>query len=614
MRCEKCPERKKQGLNLLANLNHKFTKKVSALIKTENLSFKYRAEDNEKLILDGIDLEIKKGEFVCILGHNGSGKSTLAKHMNAILLPTGGKVYVSGIDTSDADRLWDIRQNTAFVFQNPDNQIVATIVEEDVAFACENLGIEPKEIRQRVDDALKTVGLSKYASYAPHRLSGGQKQKVAIAGVIAMRPKTIVFDEPTAMLDPIGRRDVLKTIKKLNKEMGITIVLITHNMDEAAQSDRIVIMNSGEIVSDDTPRNTFSNVEKMIELGLDTPQVTRLCHELNKRGINIPETVITVEECANEIMKIASPSLPFPDLSHIKKKEDIWNTKEDIIKVENLSHIYQEKSPFEKVALKNISLSVKKGSFVGIIGHTGSGKSTLIQHLNGLMKASEGSIYVDGMSVTDKNTDMKAIRRKVGLVFQYPEYQLFEETVYKDIAYGPKNMGKSDEEIHTLVTHAAEMVGLKEKHLQKSPFELSGGQKRRVAIAGVLAMKPSIIILDEPCAGLDPKGRDDILEKLKLINKEENITVITVSHSMEDVAKTADSVIVMNEGELVMQNTVAEVFKNTSMLQDIGLNVPEVSLLFGILKEKGLNVPLDVYTVNYATEVLCAFLKGGGLL
>ena len=582
------------------------------MIKTENLSFKYKTEDNEKLILDGIDLEIKKGEFVCILGHNGSGKSTLAKHMNAILLPTGGKVYVSGIDTRDTDRLWDIRQNTAFVFQNPDNQIVATMVEEDVAFACENLGVEPEEIRHRVDDALKTVGLTKYASYAPHRLSGGQKQKVAIAGVIAMRPETIVFDEPTAMLDPSGRRDVLSTIKKLNKELGITIVLITHNMDEAAQADRIVIMNSGKIVSDDTPRNTFSNVEKMIELGLDTPQVTRLCHELKKRGINISETVITVDECVDEIMKISSPRLPFPDLSHIDRKKDDSKRNRDIIKVENLSHIYQENSPFEKIALKNISLTVKEGSFTGIIGHTGSGKSTLIQHLNGLIKASEGSITVDGVSVTDKNADMKSVRKKVGLVFQYPEYQLFEETVYKDIAYGPKNMGKSEEEIDVLVRHAAKMVGLKEKHLQKSPFELSGGQKRRVAIAGVLAMKPSIIILDEPCAGLDPKGRDDILDKLKLINKEENITVITVSHSMEDVARCADSVIVMNDGEMVIMDTVAEVFKNADTLKSIGLNVPEVTQVFARLKEKGLNLPLDIYTVNYGANVLCAFLKGGG--
>ncbi len=584
------------------------------MIKTEKLSFKYRTEDKEKLILDSIDLEIKKGEFVCILGHNGSGKSTLAKHMNAILLPTGGKVYVSGIDTQDTDRLWDIRQNTAFVFQNPDNQIVATIVEEDVAFACENLGIPPKEIRERVDDALKTVGLLKYASYAPHRLSGGQKQKVAIAGVIAMRPKTIVFDEPTAMLDPIGRRDVLSTIKKLNKELGITIVLITHNMDEAAQSDRIVIMNNGEIVSDDTPRNTFSNVERMIELGLDTPQVTRLCHQMKKRGINIPQTVITVDECVDEIMKIAPKDAPFPDLSFAKKKEDTYTGKDDIIRVENLSHIYQEKSPFEKIALKNISLSVKRGSFVGIIGHTGSGKSTFVQHLNGLIKASEGNIFVDGLCVTDPKADIKAIRKKVGLVFQYPEYQLFEETVYKDIAYGPKNMGKTDEEIDALVRHAAEMVGLKEKHLHKSPFELSGGQKRRVAIAGVLAMKPSIIILDEPCAGLDPRGRDEILNKLKKINKEENITVITVSHSMEDVASTADSVIVMSDGEMVMQDTVANVFRHTKALQDIGLNVPEVSLLAQKLKDKGLNIPTDIYTVNYAADVLCAFLKGGGAL
>ena len=278
------------------------------IITAQNVQFRYQNEFEEnapvKEVLKGVSLDIKKGEFVAILGHNGSGKSTIAKHFNAILLPCGGSVFVEGIDTKDEDKLFDIRQRVGMVFQNPDNQIVATIVEEDVAFALENLGVEPNEMRKRVDDALKTVGMYEYREHAPHQLSGGQKQRIAIAGIIAMRPKCIVLDEPTAMLDPRGRKEVLETIRELNKQHGVTIVLITHYMDEAAKSDRIVVMDEGKIILDDVPKEVFSHVEELKAVGLDVPQVTELAYELRKNGVDIDEHIITEEECVEALLKV----------------------------------------------------------------------------------------------------------------------------------------------------------------------------------------------------------------------------------------------------------------------------------------------------------------------
>ena len=274
------------------------------MINAENVSFKYNSSENGSMVLDGVNLKINPGEFVAVLGYNGSGKSTLAKHFNAILLPSEGKVTVDGIDTSYEDKLWDIRSRVAMVFQNPDNQIVATIVEDDVAFAAENLGVPSEEIRQRVDYALEAVGMSKFKKHAPHLLSGGQKQRIAIAGVIAMKPDAIVFDEPTAMLDPIGRAEVMKTIMKLNKDYNITIVLITHNMDEAAVADRVVIMDNGNVIMDDIPSNVFPNVELLKSIGLDVPQVTEIANELKKSGVDIRTDILTVDECVEELLKI----------------------------------------------------------------------------------------------------------------------------------------------------------------------------------------------------------------------------------------------------------------------------------------------------------------------
>ncbi|HBH94712.1 MAG TPA: energy-coupling factor transporter ATPase [Ruminococcaceae bacterium] len=282
------------------------------IIEVKDLSFEYPVTDDEGNVIGGnkvlknINLKIQKGEFLAVLGHNGCGKSTLAKHFNGILIGNSGKVYVNGIDTADDDRIYDVRQTVGMVFQNPDNQLVATIVEEDVAFAPENLGIEPAEIRERVDEALNAVDMYKYRLHSAHQLSGGQKQRIAIAGVIAMRPQCIVLDEPTAMLDPKGRKSVMKTIKKLNSEFGITIVLITHYMDEAAQAERVVVMDNGKIIMDDVPKKIFSQVDRLNEVGLDVPQVTQLAYGLKKEGIDISLEVLTEEDMLGEIERLIS--------------------------------------------------------------------------------------------------------------------------------------------------------------------------------------------------------------------------------------------------------------------------------------------------------------------
>ena len=278
---------------------------MSAIIRADDLHFSYpAAEGVTPVVLDGVSLSIEEGSFVAVLGHNGCGKSTLAKHMNAILLPSGGTVYVDGINTADEDRLLDIRRTVGMVFQNPDNQIVANVVEEDVAFAPENLGVPPEEIRQRVDDALKAVDMYDYREHAPHLLSGGQKQRVAIAGVIAMQPRCIVLDEPTAMLDPIGRKDVLRTIKTLNRERGVTVVLITHHMDEAAQADRLIVMAKGKVVADGAPKSVFSQVEELRQVGLTVPQTTALLWELRQEGFDVPLDALSDEECAQALYRL----------------------------------------------------------------------------------------------------------------------------------------------------------------------------------------------------------------------------------------------------------------------------------------------------------------------
>ncbi len=581
------------------------------IIKVEDLCFDYVTQDENGNVterntaLKNVSLSVPEGQFLAVLGHNGCGKSTLAKHFNAILTPTSGKVLVDGIDTSDEDRVFEIRQNVGMVFQNPDNQLVATIVEEDVAFAPENLGVPPKEIRERVDDALKQVDMYEFREHAPHQLSGGQKQRVAIAGIIAMRPRCIVMDEPTAMLDPKGRREVMKTIKRLNNEQGITVILITHYMEEAAQADRVVVMDGGCVIMDDVPRKIFSRYEELRSVGLDVPQVTELCVLLEKGGVDISREIIFEDDCAEAIsgLDLKKKTADIEKKSASEKKDG-----EEAARLEKLTYKYSVGTPFEKTAVDNVDLSIARGEFVGIIGHTGSGKSTLIQHLNGLIKPTEGTVYVDGRNIWGKDVNIRDIRFKVGIVFQYSEHQLFEETVAKDIAYGPRNMGLSEEDIKSRVHAAAESMGIVHL-LEKSPFELSGGQQRRVALAGVLAMDPGMLILDEPAAGLDPKGRDKILGLISQYHRKSGKTILLVSHSMEDIVKYATKVLVMNKGRVFCYDETDKVFERTGELVSIGLDVPQITRLSHRLKERGIDIGDDIYTTQRAAQRLLSLIK-----
>ncbi|MBO6232003.1 MAG: energy-coupling factor transporter ATPase [Ruminiclostridium sp.] len=574
------------------------------IIEIRNLEFEYTSYDDDgnvsgtNKVLHGIDLDVPKGQFLAVLGHNGCGKSTLAKHINGILTATSGTVTVNGLDASVEDNVFEIRQHVGMVFQNPDNQLVATVVEEDVAFALENLGVPTGEIRRRVDGALKLVEMYDYREHSPHQLSGGQKQRVAIAGIIAMKPDCIVLDEPTAMLDPKGRREVMDTIGMLN-DQGVTIILITHYMDEAVQADRVIVMDSGTIVMDGTPKEVFAKVDELKAHSLDVPQVTELMYGLKKSGLDVPVNVLTEQECAEELLKLRHGKL--------QKKEDPGKSGDDssipcIAEVKKLTYKYSVGTPFEATAVDNVSVSIKKGQFVGVIGHTGSGKSTLIQHLNGLLKPTSGEIFIAGKNIWDKDADIRSVRFLAGLVFQYAEYQLFEETVYKDIAFGPKNMGMSEEETDKAVREAARTMGIPDELLERSPFDLSGGQKRRVALAGVIAMKPEVLILDEPAAGLDPKGRDTVLDEISEYHKKSGTTILLVSHSMEDIVKYAEKILVMNRGRLFCYEDTDTVFSRTKELEQIGLGIPQVSRLSHLLAAGGMDIGNDIYTVNRAKE------------
>lgn len=562
----------------------------------------------EKNAVDSVSLDVEKGEFIAILGHNGSGKSTLAKHINAILMPTSGILYVNGKDTADARNIWDIRQSAGMVFQNPDNQIIETVVEEDVGFGPENLGVETEEIWKRVESALGKVGMLEFRKHSPSRLSGGQKQRVAIAGVLAMHPDCIVLDEPTAMLDPHGRKEVIQTLKELNEKEKVTIILITHHMNEAALADKIFVMNEGKIALQGTPKEVFSHYDEMKKIGLDVPVSTEIAHGLKKYGWHMPDDIISEEELLDSIKKNL-PEKAEKGTEHRVKQKNESKAEQDnreaqqqkdsgevILSLRDVNYIYSADTVYRRHALKNVSLDIWKGEFIAVIGHTGSGKSTLIQHLNGLNKPSSGKILYKGQDISEKSFKLSDLRKKVGLVFQYPEYQLFETTVLLDVAFGPKNLGCDREQAEQQAREALALVGLPEECYEMSPFELSGGQKRKAAIAGVLAMNPEVLILDEPTAALDPYGRDEILSILEDLHRKKNITILLVSHSMDEVARFAQRIIVMDKGEILMDGTPADIFRRHKELEEIGLAAPQAMYIMKELKEYGLPVDTEIFT------------------
>lgn len=587
------------------------------VIRLENVHHTYLPASREPIhALNGINLAIEPGEYVAIVGHNGSGKSTLARHLNGLLLPTLGDVWVRGWNTKDAAHQRDVRSTVGMVFQSPDNQIVATIVEEDVAFGPENLGVPRPELRARVNWALETVEMQNFRHRAPHLLSGGQKQRVALAGILAMKPQVLVLDESTALLDPVGRAEVLRVAHRMHDE-GTTIVAITHFMHEAGLADRVIVMDNGEIALQGSPRDVFSRSERLHDLQLDVPQVTRLSERLHAQDPAFPRTLLTVQEFVDAVaaprsQTTSAPGEPSGNGHHSggeRAAAAVRPPPAPVITIRNLEHVYLRGTPLESVALRGITMQVDRGQVIGIIGHTGSGKSTLIQHLNGLQRPQRGTVHVLDFNLADPRLDTRALRRRVGLVFQFPEAQLFERYVGDDVAFGPWQMGLRGEELRTRVREAMEAVGLAfDRFKDRAIYSLSGGERRRAALAGVLALKPEVLVLDEPTAGLDPRGHEDILARIMALKRDWGTTLVMISHNMEDVAALCDYVYVFSEGETVLSGSPREVFSQPERLTGLGLGVPEVTAAMHALRAQGLDVSTDVLTVDEAAREMTGHL------
>lgn len=611
------------------------------MIECRGVSFSY---DGAAQALDGIDLSIKDGEFFCILGDNGSGKSTFAKHLNALLQPDAGTVRVNGMDASDPELVYDIRSTAGMVFQNPDDQLVATLVEDDVAFGPENLGVPSAQIAQRVREALKGVGLVGFERHETHALSGGQKQRVALAGVLAMEPRVLILDEASSMLDPRGRKGLMKACHALH-DRGMTIVMITHFMEEAAEADRVAVFRAGHVAMLGTPEEILTRADELAQLNLDMPESCRLGRSLRAKGVPVCAQVREADMVAEIAQAYAERSgagtagqssasqSEIVDGTVSADNED--NVPEPVIELSHVSYSYSlgvherrrwhkrsaaagksskqalwGNDPSSPWALRDVSLTVRRGEFLGLAGHTGSGKSTLVQHLNGLIRPQEGSVCALGLDLSNKK-DAAAVKAKVGVVFQYPERQLFAETVAQDVAFGPHNLGLPQDEVDRRVESSLSRVGLDLSTVgDKSPFELSGGQQRRVAFAGVLAMEPEVLVLDEPMAGLDPAARRDFLELIGRLH-DEGLTVVMVSHSMDDLANCCDRIVVMNEGAVFAEGTPSQVFAHANELKSIGLGVPAAQRMALALAKAGVPLRFDgLYTVESLADELVDLLIG----
>ncbi len=590
-------------------------------IEIKDVSFSYDiVEESDgkapRKALDGINVTIEKGSYTAILGSNGSGKSTLAKIIDILEVPDSGKVVIFGKDAGDDELFWQIREHCCCVFQNPDNQIVGTMIEEDVAFGPENLGVPNPELRERVDQALKDVGLYELRHRETMALSGGQKQKLAIAGALAMKPDILILDEATAMLDPSSRDDFLEVVEKMRVEKGLTLITITHDMTEALRCDKLIIVNKGKVAMEGTPEEIFLSND-LWQYGLKRPvkynyafEIARLTGStLTKEDLKSDDTII-----ASLVKMLTKPGLKAPAVENKDKKE--IDDKDIIMSVKDLSYTY---AGGDGKAIDNINLDIRRGEVLGIVGESGCGKTTLISHMNAIIRPVEGDVTIhtkDGdLSCKNKKDTMK-IRQNVGLVFQYPEYQLFEETVYKDIAYGLKKMNVSQEEQKSMILEAAEKVGLTERELNASPFELSGGQKRRAAMAGVLVMRPGILVLDEPASGLDPRGRQEMFAIIKGL-RDSGTTIILVSHNMDEAAVNCDRICLIDGGKIKAVGKPEELFLRKRS-EELGIQRPRITRFSSMLKtELKKHIPGVVFPEKHfvpeteAQSVVAAVVKAG---
>ena len=604
-----------------------------SFIQVKKLGHKFNIKDKdgnvtgEKWAVKDMNFIAHKGQIIAVLGRNGSGKSTFARHLNGLYAPDQGTVWIQGdsdvLDTSREDDLLAIRRAVGMIFQNPDNQMVGNTVAEDVGFGLENLGFRAEKIWERINEVLRLTGMEVYLERNVSHLSGGQKQRLAIASVMAMSPECIVMDEATAMLDPVGSRQILDTLYRLNREFCITIIMITHRMEETVRADQIYVMDDGNVELMGAPYEIYPQVEKLEQLGLDSLLPYKLLHELkvdysddkkfvkdldeNAKSalVDRKERLLSVQDAADRIKACLHDKKLFDeknlneqnvlddidshvnDTKNINKPEaaeqinsaqkDIPSSKNDIlVEADNLEYSYKDGAVLVP-AVEQVSFQIRKGEILAVAGQTSSGKSTLLYMLNGIYRPMGGTLKVDGIDV-GKTKNLKELRKKIGFVFQYPEYQLFESTVLADVMYGALNFGMSKVEAEQAAREALALVNISEEYYEYSPFDLSGGQKKRVALAGILAYKPEILILDEPVAGMDPKAKRELFALIRRLHEERNITVIFVSHDMKDVYEIADRILVMGQGKLGYDGAVEQAFGTPEMVEKLGLEMPEMAI------------------------------------
>jgi energy-coupling factor transporter ATPase len=541
--------------------------------------------------LKDICLEIREGEFLAVIGANGSGKTTLARHINGLLVPDSGRVTVNGLGTQAQQDLTEIRRQVGMVFQFPEDQIVATTVEDDVAFGLENLGLSENAVQRRVSRALKAFDLEKMRHSPPHLLSGGEMQRVALAGVLAVSPHCIVFDEPAAMLDPMGKREIFERIGELHRE-GTTVILITQDMNEALLADRIVVMHRGRIVLDGNPSDIFSNPTAVKEYGLELPIILRLVKECRSIFPSLPASVTTLHALVDHIpgihkreYKCSAPnkrSLP-PALNMIEAK--------------GLCHAYLRGTPFERNSLRSVSFTLQGGTILGVAGANGSGKSTLLQHLNGLYRPQKGSLRVGPFDLSDRHVEIGKVRRFVGLAFQTPEDQFFNTFTGDEIAYAARQF-RLPGSLKKRVRDAMWAVGLDFKRFKDRPLHaLSGGEQRKVALASILVMEPSILVLDEPTAGLDPFARRDLRSILQAW-REQGRTAVVSSQNLEDLLLLAEETIVMQSGGVALSGPTGEVLGDRARMGSAGLAPPLLLQFARELRGKGWPLTNDLTCVE----------------
>ncbi len=580
---------------------------MSSLIDLDAVSFAYRDPQGKTYpVLQDISLKIAEGELVAIVGANGSGKTTLIRHLNGLLLPDQGRVIIAGQDTRSADGRRAIHQQVGMVFQHPEDQIISSTLEDEVAFGPENLGLAPAEIQGRVEETLRSMGLWEIRLRPPHLLSAGQTQRLALAGVLAMRPRCIIFDEATTMLDPAGRRMALDWMLRLHRQ-GITILFVTHHMEEAALAERVLVFERGRVVLDGSPRQVFADPARLAALGLELPPAAALAARLRHYLPGLPDDILTPEELKAGMDNISrlheqvgGPQTAAPNINPPGAGDH-----SSLITVSHLSHTYLANTPLAHPSLNDVSLSVAAGASHGLLGRTGSGKSTLLQHLNGLLRPQSGSVQVGPFDLSDPSVLTRSVIQMVGLVFQDPEMQFFEQYVGDEIAYGPRQFPGPDS-LADRVRSAMELVGLDfDDFKDRLLFTLSGGERRKVALASVLALQPGVLLLDEPTAGLDPHSHAEILARLKGLQAK-GMTLVLSSHRMEDLAELAQNLTLFDDGRVLAGGSLAEVFGGKALLEGAGLEQPLAVQASGWLRAQGWLLPAAVVTPEQLAAALAA--------